>query len=37
MLWTLVSVIHVPLAEATRGYERFAAGGKLGKIVLVND
>jgi NADPH:quinone reductase len=26
-----------PLSEATAGYERFAAGGKLGKIVLVND
>jgi NADPH:quinone reductase len=25
-----------PLSEATGGYERFAAGGKLGKIVLVN-
>jgi len=25
-----------PLAEAVAGYERFAAGGKLGKIVLVN-
>ncbi|HEX3840275.1 MAG TPA: NAD(P)H-quinone oxidoreductase [Acidimicrobiales bacterium] len=25
-----------PLAEANAGYERFAAGGKLGKIVLVN-
>jgi putative PIG3 family NAD(P)H quinone oxidoreductase len=25
-----------PLAEADAGYERFAAGGKLGKIVLVN-
>ena len=24
-----------PLSEATAGYERFAAGGKLGKIVLV--
>ncbi len=34
--------IHVPvadtfpMAEATAGYERFAAGGKLGKIILVN-
>jgi NADPH2:quinone reductase len=26
-----------PLAEAEGAYERFAAGGKLGKIVLVND
>ena len=26
-----------PLAEAPRAYERFAAGGKLGKIVLVDD
>ncbi len=25
-----------PLSEATAAYERFAAGGKLGKIVLVN-
>ena len=25
-----------PMADATKGYERFAAGGKLGKIVLVN-
>ncbi|MGH9096661.1 MAG: zinc-binding dehydrogenase, partial [Acidimicrobiales bacterium] len=25
-----------PMADATAGYERFAAGGKLGKIVLVN-
>lgn len=25
-----------PMAEAAAGYERFAAGGKLGKIVLVN-
>jgi NADPH:quinone reductase-like Zn-dependent oxidoreductase len=25
-----------PMAEATAAYERFAAGGKLGKIVLVN-
>lgn len=25
-----------PMSEATAGYERFAAGGKLGKIVLVN-
>ena len=25
-----------PMADATEGYERFAAGGKLGKIVLVN-
>ena len=34
--------IHVPvaetfpMAEAAAGYERFAAGGKLGKIILVN-
>lgn len=26
----------VPMAEATDAYDRFAAGGKLGKIVLVN-
>jgi NADPH:quinone reductase-like Zn-dependent oxidoreductase len=26
-----------PMAEATDAYERFAAGGKFGKIVLVND
>ena len=26
-----------PMAEATAAYERFAAGGKLGKIVLVSD
>jgi NADPH2:quinone reductase len=26
----------VPMEEATAAYERFAAGGKLGKIVLVN-
>jgi NADPH:quinone reductase len=26
----------VPLEEATAAYERFAAGGKLGKVVLVN-
>jgi len=25
-----------PMAEATAAYERFAAGGKLGKIILVN-
>jgi NADPH:quinone reductase-like Zn-dependent oxidoreductase len=34
---TVPVVDRVPLAEATRGYERFAAGGKFGKIVLVND
>jgi NADPH2:quinone reductase len=27
---------RVPLAEAEEGYERFAGGGKLGKLVLVN-
>ena len=27
----------VPMEEATTAYERFAAGGKLGKIVLVNE
>ena len=27
----------VPMAEATAAYERFEAGGKLGKIVLVTD
>jgi NADPH2:quinone reductase len=26
-----------PMSEATAGYERFAAGGKLGKVILVND
>ena len=26
-----------PMAEATAAYERFAAGGKLGKIILVNE
>lgn len=26
-----------PMAEATAGYDRFAAGGKLGKIILVNE
>jgi NADPH:quinone reductase-like Zn-dependent oxidoreductase len=26
-----------PLAEAPAAYERFAAGGKLGKVVLVMD
>ena len=26
----------VPMEEATAAYERFAAGGKLGKIVLVS-
>jgi NADPH:quinone reductase-like Zn-dependent oxidoreductase len=26
-----------PLAEAEQAYEAFAAGGKLGKIVLVSD
>jgi putative PIG3 family NAD(P)H quinone oxidoreductase len=26
----------VPMAEAAAGYERFAAGGKLGKVVLVS-
>ena len=26
-----------PLSEAAAGFERFAAGGKLGKIVLVSD
>jgi NADPH:quinone reductase-like Zn-dependent oxidoreductase len=26
-----------PLAEAAQAYERFAAGGKFGKIVLVNE
>jgi NADPH2:quinone reductase len=25
-----------PLAEAAAAYERFAAGGKLGKVVLVS-
>ncbi len=28
---------RVPMDRAEAGYERFAAGGKLGKIVLVND
>jgi NADPH:quinone reductase len=26
-----------PMADATAAYERFAAGGKLGKVILVND
>ena len=26
----------LPAAEASAAYERFAAGGKLGKVVLVN-
>jgi NADPH:quinone reductase len=26
-----------PMADASKAYERFAAGGKLGKIVLLND
>jgi hypothetical protein len=26
-----------PMSEAAAAYERFAAGGKLGKVVLVND
>ena len=26
-----------PMAEAAAAYERFAAGAKLGKVVLVND
>ena len=26
-----------PLADAASAYDRFAAGGKLGKIVLVDD
>jgi NADPH:quinone reductase-like Zn-dependent oxidoreductase len=26
-----------PLADAAAAYERFAAGGKFGKIVLLND
>ena len=26
-----------PLSEAAAAYERFAAGGKLGKIILVNE
>jgi len=30
-------VATYPMAEATRGYERFAAGGKVGKIILVNE
>jgi NADPH:quinone reductase len=28
---------RIPMAQAAEGYERFAAGGKFGKIVLVND
>jgi len=27
----------IPLAEAQAGYDRFAAGGKFGKLVLVSD
>ena len=26
-----------PMADAAAAYERFAAGGKLGKIVLLSD
>jgi hypothetical protein len=28
---------RVPMAAADHAYERFAAGGKFGKIVLVNE
>ncbi len=28
---------RIPMARAAEGYERFAAGGKFGKIVLVNE
>jgi NADPH:quinone reductase-like Zn-dependent oxidoreductase len=28
---------RIPMAQATDAYDRFAAGGKFGKIVLVND
>ncbi len=33
---TVPVAARFPLADATRAYERFAAGGKLGKIVLTN-
>jgi NADPH:quinone reductase-like Zn-dependent oxidoreductase len=34
---TVPIVATFPLAEAAAAYERFAAGGKLGKIVLTTD
>jgi NADPH:quinone reductase len=34
---TVPIAAEVPLAEPARGYELFAAGGKLGKIVLVTE
>ena len=34
---TVPIAAEVPLDEPTAAYERFAAGGKLGKIVLVAD
>jgi NADPH2:quinone reductase len=30
-------VASFPMAAAVAAYERFAAGGKLGKVVLTND
>jgi NADPH2:quinone reductase len=34
---TVPIAARIPLAEAARGYDQFASGGKFGKIVLVND
>jgi NADPH:quinone reductase-like Zn-dependent oxidoreductase len=34
---TVPIAARIPMAEATRGYDLFASGGKFGKIVLVND
>jgi NADPH2:quinone reductase len=33
---TVPVAARIPMAEATRGYDLFASGGKFGKIVLVN-
>jgi NADPH:quinone reductase-like Zn-dependent oxidoreductase len=33
---TVPIAARIPMAEATRGYDLFASGGKFGKIVLVN-
>jgi NADPH2:quinone reductase len=34
---TVPVAARIPMAEATRGYDLFASGGKFGKIVLVNE
>jgi NADPH:quinone reductase len=34
---TVPIAARIPMAEAARGYDLFASGGKFGKIVLVND